>query len=261
MKLTTKQLKQIIKEELDLLQLPLEWASIKKEWESLADFKFPQTPAWEEFIDRGRMTYTAKDKEQTIKKYPQYFPPKKSRGWVSGRQASMQVQAHGYPAQNEEGEWGYWDDTKVKPFEWTEEGVFNIWVRDQLDVFQSQINKIKKFYQQKIRPFQSALVHQLRNEMETGFDLFDRVVEDLVRIVNDFVEMQPPVRRLWRNVWHRDYVNLRNSTTPSWYSNYVDSTVSIIHIQNQVRQLKFAFKDTRDLIESWKKRIDREKTR
>ena len=62
MKLTTKQLKQIIKEELDLLQLPFEWASIKKEWESFY-WRF-------EYHNReilSTLKYDAKEKNQTIK--------------------------------------------------------------------------------------------------------------------------------------------------------------------------------------------------
>ena len=248
--LTTNKLKQIIKEELDLLQLPLEWVSIKKEWESLKQFKFPETAAWR-MIDLGVLNYSAKDKEQTIKKYPQYFPSGQDRGWVDMRSASPQLHSYGMPVQNEEGEWGYWDDTKEKPFEWTAEGVFNVWTRDQLGVIQSHINKIKKFYQQKIRPFQSELVLQLREQMKYGIG--GREGEDLIRVVNDFVKTEPPSFDWFGN--QSNTLAIRDSSRR--YSQVEKSTVSIKQIRNELRQLKSAFESSRDLISRWKSRIDR----
>jgi hypothetical protein len=262
--LTTKQLKQIIQEELDLLQLPFEWASIKKEWESfyLKNMRSLLPKRLESALtDSGTsfLTYKAEDREETIKKYPQYFPPKKSRGWDAYGQVSMQVQAHGYPAKNEEGEWGYWDDTKEKPFEWTHEGVRNIWVRDQFAIIQNQINKAKKFYEQKIRPFQNELILQLREQMKYGFD--SREAEDLMRIVNDFVKTEPPsFKWLHRKLEDSRFevYDMSSQYAKSW--NYVHYP-SIKHFQKQLRRLKFDFDESIDLISRWKKRIDREKTR
>ena len=277
-KLTTKQLKQIIKEELDLLQLPFEWASIKKEWESLKMNKFPEEArkmsGWQ-FRNIGfrerLLVFGYRDLKRTIEKYPQYFPPNKQRKLVR-RWNSEETMS-----------W-YEDDPKGKPDEWTTEGVLNIWVRDHLDPVQKHINKIKNFYEQKIRPFQSALVHQLRDEMETGFDPFDRVVEDLMRIVNEFINMERPVftwfappdwtRRSW---WEPNpveyYDTLRFSkelTVKNWAQRKSwgwdgespqEVKLDISWIGKQLKGLRFAFKDTMDLIESWKRRIDREKTR
>ena len=267
MKLTTKQLKQIIKEELDLLQLPLEWVSIKKEWESLKQLKLPDDIKLKEGelwgkINRPKGIYlevSPKDKEQTIKKYPQYFPPKKSRGWVSHRQASMQVQAHGYPAKNEEGEWGYWDDTKEKPFEWTEEGVVNIWLRDKMRVIENHIKAFERFYSEKIRPFQKALVHQIREQMKYGFD--NREGEDLMRIVNDFAKTKPPLFNWFGNYRYQNLTlydfKLSQYSTNTWdRETRILHKIPIKHLQKQLRQLEFNFNESIDLISRWKKRID-----
>jgi hypothetical protein len=204
MKISTEQLKRIIQEELSNFGLETElqwqWPKIKNEFETLAQFKLPN------------LEYNDKEENKTIEKYPDYFPKKRDRGFVPFRQADTYLAGRGYPSENEKGERGYWDSRQAYPFEWSTEGVRNVWERDIYATVEKYIKKIDKEIR-KLDKLIMAIAKKIQTSLKFGGDKRERqMLYAVLADISKTIVNNPPynAQQDWQSVDKKLLQALRN---------------------------------------------------